>query len=198
MYNSQDELLILHNLGISGKARRSPSIIPVIWKPPPQNWIKVNIDGAAKGAPGHSDCGGIFRNCRGFSKGCFAKYLGIKFAFEAELLGFIMAIEIAKKFNWSPLWIETDSSYVVSIFLTGSLKVPWEVRSRWSIALSDAKNLQVHVSHIFREGNCVADKLASMSTTPNFNKWWFNQPTLLSSLMYRDMMPMPFYRFRNL
>ena len=112
--------------------------------------------------------------------------------------GFITAIEIAKKFNWSPLWIETDSSYVVSIFLTGSLKVPWEVRSRWSIALSDAKNLQVHVSHIYREGNCVADKLASMSTTPNFNKWWFNQPTLLSSLMYRDMIPMPFYRFRNL
>ena len=176
---------------ISDNARRSPSIIPIIWKPPPHNWIKVNIDGAAKRALGHSGCGGIFRNCRGFSKGCFLKYL----AFEAELVGFIVAIEIAKKFNWSPLWIKTDSSYVVSIFLTGSLKVPREVRSRWSKALSDAKTLHVHVSQIYREENCVADKLVSLSSTPSFNKWWLNQPAFLSSLMY---LPMPFYRFKNL
>ena len=46
----------------------------------------------------------------------FAKYLGIKFAFETEILGFITAIEIAKKFNLSPLWIESNSAYVVTSF----------------------------------------------------------------------------------
>ena len=54
MYNSQEEQLILHNLGIIGNARRCPSIILAFWNFPRQNWIKVNIDGAAKGAPKHS------------------------------------------------------------------------------------------------------------------------------------------------
>ena len=197
MYNSQEEFVILHDLGIGGKARRCPTITPVIWNFPPRNWIKVNIDGAAKGSPGHAGCGGIFRNCRGFSKGCFAKYLGIKFAFEAEILGFITAIEIAKKFNWSPLWIESDSAYVVTLFSTNSFNVPWEIRNRWSKALSDAKSLNVHVSHIYREGNCVADKLASLSSIPDTNRWWFNPPEFLASSLYRDMVPLPFYRFRN-
>ena len=59
MYNSQEELLILHNVGINGKARKCRTITPMIWHFPPRNWIKINIDGAAKGAPGDYGCGGV-------------------------------------------------------------------------------------------------------------------------------------------
>ena len=59
MYNSQEELLVLHNLDISGNARRCPSITPVFWNFPGQIGSKVIIDGATKGALGHSGCGGI-------------------------------------------------------------------------------------------------------------------------------------------
>ena len=65
------------------------------WNCPPQDRLKINIDGAVMGAPGHSSCGGIFLTCRIFIKGCFSLYLRIGFAFEVELLGLIIAIEIA-------------------------------------------------------------------------------------------------------
>jgi hypothetical protein len=40
-------------------------------------------------------CAGIFRNCRGFVQGCFSSVLGMGFAFEAELVGVMMAVDIA-------------------------------------------------------------------------------------------------------
>lgn len=40
-------------------------------------WIKVNTDGAAKGAPGHAASGGIFQDRSGAVLGCFADYYGV-------------------------------------------------------------------------------------------------------------------------
>ena len=166
-----EDFIILHNLDIKGNPPKSPSIIQVTWNPPPTNWTKLNIDGAAKGAPGHAGCGGIFRTCRGFVEGCFAVYIGIKFAFEAEIMGFILAIEAASKFNWNNLWVETDSSLLVWLFKAESQNVPWRIRNRWVKALHQAKLRNVIISHTFREGNCVADKLASIASIPGTKEW---------------------------
>ena len=92
--------------------------MPVSWNLPAQGWIKVNIDGSARGAPGRSGCGGVFRTSRGFVKGCFSVFLGIKYAFEAELTGKITVIEFAEKYNWNCLWFECDSIYVVNLLRT--------------------------------------------------------------------------------
>ena len=116
MDNKLEDFLILHDLGINGKLAPSPSIIPVSWNPPPLGWLKVNIDGAAKGALGHAGCGGIFCTCRGFVKGIFSFYLDIKFAFEAELTGLILAKEVVAKYNWNNLWVESDSEFIVNAF----------------------------------------------------------------------------------
>ena len=94
MRNCKEVLLILHDMGLKGKATNNESIIQVVWHPPPSNWIKVSIDNATKGAPGQAGSRGILRNCRGFMKGGFAVPLGVGFAFEAELLSFITAMEI--------------------------------------------------------------------------------------------------------
>ena len=129
----------------------------------------MNIDGAVRGVPGHSDCGRIFRNCKGFSKGYFSLYLSTKLTFEAEIIGFIIAVEIAKKLQWSPFWIEPNSAYVISIsiFASRSRRLMFLGRSKeiGQKLSNDAKLLWVHVSYIYREGNCVADKLASLLTT---------------------------------
>ena len=196
--NSQEDFLILHSICVSGNRSCSPSIIEVSWNLPPPGWLKVNIDGSAKGTPGHSGCGGIFRNSRGFVKGCFASYVGISFAFEAEIMGFILAVEIAHKFNWQNLWVETDSMLVCWLFRTDSSHVPWKIRNRWIRAVHRARLLNVRVSHIYREGNCVADKLASFATFPGTSFWQFSAPEHLLRPIYRDMTPLPFYRFRKL
>ena len=49
MSNSQSDLLVLKNLGVSLHPNPSPNFIPVRWLPPPPDWIKVNTDGAVEG-----------------------------------------------------------------------------------------------------------------------------------------------------
>ena len=95
-----EDFIILHKIGVFDNHPAGPNIAQVSWNLPPNSWIKVNIDGSARGTPGHAGCGGIFRTCRGFIKGSFSYYLGINFAFESELMGFILAIEIAYNWNW--------------------------------------------------------------------------------------------------
>ena len=81
MRNCMDDLLILRRFGLQGRPSKAPVIKSVVWSPPAPGWIKVNTDGAALGSPGVGGCGGIFRNCRAFVKGCFAIPLGQVFAF---------------------------------------------------------------------------------------------------------------------
>ena len=76
MRNCMDDLLILRRFGRQGRPSKAPVIKSVVWSPPAPGWIKVNTDGAALGSPGVGGCGGIFRNCRAFVKGCFAIPLG--------------------------------------------------------------------------------------------------------------------------
>ena len=121
MKSSQEDLLVLHNLGVKGRSSIGPAITERHWNLPLQGWTEVNIDGAARGASGQASCGGVFRNCRGFIKGCFSFYLRNKYAFEAEIMSFIMALEFAHKFGWSNLWVETISIYVVLLFKKQSM-----------------------------------------------------------------------------
>lgn len=76
-------------------------------------WIKINTDGVTNGTSGLAGCGSIFKTYRGFCNGCFSKPLGIMNAYEAELLGFITALEFAQHYSLSHLWLECDSSYMV-------------------------------------------------------------------------------------
>lgn len=37
----------------SAAKKRRKTNIPILWRPPPTNWIKLNCDGASKGNPSH-------------------------------------------------------------------------------------------------------------------------------------------------
>ena len=57
-------------------------------------------------------------------------YMGLGYAFEAELLGMILAIEKAKEFKWRNLWIEYGSIYVVNLFKYKTGKNPMEISNQ--------------------------------------------------------------------
>ena len=57
--------------------------------------------------------------------------MGIVGAFEAEMIGFILAIEKASEFGWCNLWIEMDSMYIVNMFSNKTGKIPWCFGNRW-------------------------------------------------------------------
>lgn len=68
-------------------------------------------------------------------QGCFSSVLGMGFAFEAELVGVMMAVDIAFSKGWHSFWIESDSIYVVSLLRSRSMIVPWNHRNRWLYTL---------------------------------------------------------------
>ncbi|EEF40183.1 hypothetical protein RCOM_1732210 [Ricinus communis] len=89
-----------------------PKIFTIKWHPPPPSWIKLNSNGATRGAPGTTGVGGLFRNCRGVVKGCFIVPLSTTYAFVAEIKAAIYGIDKAYNFGWNKIWLESDSTYV--------------------------------------------------------------------------------------
>ncbi|KAK0599983.1 hypothetical protein LWI29_010426 [Acer saccharum] len=155
----------------------------------------VNTDGAAFGSPGLSGCAGVFRTCRGFVRGCFAIPLGVCFAFEAELAAAIHAIDYAWTFGWHRLWLESDSTFVVNILRSRSRKVPWHWRPAWDRCLCLISQMDFAVTHIYREGNQVADSLASRSPSIVSPTWWWTAPSFCNSFIFNDFCCRPSFRF---
>jgi ribonuclease HI len=138
-----------------------PILKEVCWRPPLLNWYKCNIDGASSGNPGNSSCGGIFGNHEANFIFAFAEPLSIATSFVAELSGAMRAVEIAFQNDWKQLWIESDSALVVSAFNNPSRPVAWHLRNRWNNVLVLLRQMNCVITHIYREGNQVADMLAN-------------------------------------
>jgi hypothetical protein len=113
--NSIRDFTILKTFKVTIHHPNVPVIKEIIWSPPLKNWTKCNIDGACN--QGKASCSGIFRNHNAEFLFCFAEPLGNISPFLAELCGAMRAIEIAYQLNWKNLWLETDSSLVVSASL---------------------------------------------------------------------------------
>ncbi|KAK1577292.1 hypothetical protein Q3G72_020471 [Acer saccharum] len=122
-------LQTLQQLQFSGRPSKAPRILEFNWRPLPPGCFKVNMDGTAFGSPSHVGCTRVFRTCRGFVKGCFAIPLGVCFAFEIELATAVHAIDNAWTFGWRRLWLESDSTFVVTILRSRSRKTLKSFRS---------------------------------------------------------------------
>ena len=47
------------------------------------------------------------------------------YAFEDEIMAFILATEKAHEFGWNNIWVELDSLYVVNLYKYNIEKIPW-------------------------------------------------------------------------
>jgi ribonuclease HI len=186
----QSDFSFLDTFAVSPNCRRVKDIIMVMWKAPTPPWLKVNTDGSV--INGYAACGGLFRDNLGTFRGAFYSNIGIQSVFYAEVMGIIIAIENAAKYNWTHLWIESDSTSALRIFSNSSL-VPMMLRNRWY----NARNLGVQVisSHIYREGNNCADKLANLGHSIVGDIWLDNLPAALNIDFFRDRCGLPNYRF---
>ncbi|KAL1562504.1 hypothetical protein AAHA92_05078 [Salvia divinorum] len=151
-----------------------PAATLVRWHRPPPSWLKVNTDGSSFGTS--SSCGGIFRDHRGKVMASFSTQLGEGTAFEAELAACINALDIASDRGWRKLWLESDCTRVVELLYSRSKDVPKKYEGTWMRVLDRLQHMEFRVTHIYREGNRVADALAS----PNV------QTELVSELLYQD------------
>jgi ribonuclease HI len=172
---------------------RLARIIEVLWSPPLVGWFKCNTDGTSLGNPGSAACGGLFRNRRGGFIGGFAQNLGRTNSLEAEIMGVILAIDCAHERNWRQLWLECDSSLVVLAFKSPCV-IPWHLKNRWLNCLTKIKTMRFCISHIYREGNHCADKLASIGLTLNEFHWWNSAPEIIWNDLASNRLGLPCFR----
>jgi ribonuclease HI len=155
------------------KYGNAPRIKEVMWQPHILNWVKCNCDGASLGNPEILSCGAIFRNSDAAFLGAYSFNFGISSSLNVELVGALEAIETTVNKGWSHIWLESDSMRVVMIF-SSSKVVPWPLRNKWDSCLGKIFNMNIFVSHIYREGNHCADRLASLGfSLPSFT--WCHQ-----------------------
>ncbi|KAL6216861.1 hypothetical protein ACLB2K_010079 [Fragaria x ananassa] len=149
-------------MGVTPTSRVQKRIRLVLWHPPLSPWIKLNIDGLAKGNPGLAACGGVFRDYQGHFIGGFTTPIGHHNAFFSELLAVIIGIELAFQLGWQHVWLECDSMSVVECFSKSSFVPPWQLRTLWYNCVARTRSMSFFCSHVLREGNTVADRLANL------------------------------------
>ncbi|GAU24057.1 hypothetical protein TSUD_388500 [Trifolium subterraneum] len=112
---------------------RRPETILVCWKPPCEEWVKLNTDGACK-LCGSAGCGGVIRG----SDGLYAGGLGF------------LCVEV-----------NVDSSVVVHVLLKGGSGRPRGCALVWKIHRLMELDWKVVIHHAYRELNKCADVLAN-------------------------------------
>lgn len=83
------------------------------WKPPPQGFFKVNIDGASKGNPGVVGFWGAIKDHQGQTKYIFHGHLGKGTNNMVELLALEKCLEIMVEANLQNVIIEADSELII-------------------------------------------------------------------------------------
>ncbi|PRQ50480.1 putative ribonuclease H-like domain-containing protein [Rosa chinensis] len=185
---------LLSTLGVAPLPRKCQGSCMVIWHPPLSPWLKLNTDGLAKGNPGPAACGGVFRNAKGLYQGGFCQGIGVQTSFHAELLAIIIGIDLAFKKGWYYLWLESDSMSVLQCIFSQIFEPPWSLRTRWLNCLSQMRSMDIRCSHIYREGNTVADSMANLGLSSSSLKWFASPPPVIWLPLHFDTVGLPYQR----
>jgi len=127
----------------------------------------------------------------------FSVHLGSKSNNFAELYAVFFGIQAALDagFPLRHLWLESDSSFVVNCLLGAtSVGVQFQALVERILSLLDGK--QWKISHIPREGNRAADRLANFGLSITGERVFLFPPTWLQSIVSEEASGMPQYRFK--
>ncbi|XP_073129053.1 uncharacterized protein [Henckelia pumila] len=145
-------------MGISVGLQRTHKTAIVHWLRPPPGSFKLNVDGSSRGNPGESSVGGVVWDSSGRVLAFFSEFIGLGSNVRAELWAVWRGILLCSNLSLFPLWIETDSQ--ISIQILRSRRCHWDLDHIVSRTRVLVRNRPVHFSHIYREGNSIADALA--------------------------------------
>ena len=81
----------------------------VCWETPPEGWVVLNTDGAAKGIPCPVGAGGILRGEKGKWLKGFSENLGSCSSVKAELKATLRGLRMARAWNIHRLRVQLDS-----------------------------------------------------------------------------------------
>ncbi|KAK2640627.1 hypothetical protein Ddye_028422 [Dipteronia dyeriana] len=134
----------------------------VMWLPPVEGWVKLNVDGSCDDVSGIITAGGVLGNhVKEWVKG-FVMKKGVGSVIEVELWGFLKGLSMSWNAGFRKISVETDSLDVVHLLSKASIfnqSLYCLIQGCKSFINGDC---ECHVQHVFREGNKLAHGLARM------------------------------------
>lgn len=167
----------------------------VQWRPPDRPWLTLNSDGASVAATGRAEGGGILRNHLGETLEAFCTPVSASSGLEAELEALLEGILIAKR-HGNKVWLESDAEVLCSVLKKGQFG-PTGARHTMAKIRLELRDMHWRISYIRREGNKVADYLASLGR----DSWALERfkgsaiPPRARALARLDQIGMPSFRF---
>lgn len=161
MYDRREDFSALYNLGITLSLRKS-SISIIYWSPPLGNNLKLNTDGASRGNLDTVGGGGVIRNSSGRMICAFFFPYGCITSFTAEFLSLLDGLRLCCSRKLIVNIIELDSMALLHL-ITNRKKPPWRLLSFCSELWELLDIFKPKISHIYREGNQVADVLSNVA-----------------------------------
>ncbi|KAJ8761552.1 hypothetical protein K2173_004328 [Erythroxylum novogranatense] len=162
--------------------------IPVAWKKPKVGWTKLNFDGSRKGRAGHASIGGVFRDHKAEFLLGYAESIGKATSTVAELVALRRGIELVLENGWSNVWLEGDAKTLVEIIVQRRQVKCAEMQRHIddiNLILPELDNCVV--THVYREGNRAADKLAAIGHgLKKPQVWWHRPPDGVLQIMHED------------
>ncbi|CAL9226281.1 unnamed protein product [Arabidopsis halleri] len=161
--------------------------VKVVWKKPEIGWIKLNFDGS-RGREGQASIGGIFRNHKAEFLLGYSESIGEATSTMAEFAALKRGLELVLENGWMDLWLEGDAKIIMDI-ISKRGKLRCEKTNKHvnyiNVVMPGLSNCVL--SHVYREGNRVADKLAKLGHQFQDPKVWRVQPPeIVLPIMHDD------------
>ncbi|XP_061990640.1 uncharacterized protein LOC133709052 [Rosa rugosa] len=162
--------------------------VPMKWQCPPSGRLKINVDGAFRADVGCGGIGVVVRDDVGMGIAALARsflhaHSVLNMEAEACRAGLLLSIHQ----GWPEIEIESDSAILVAALNSGEKNF-----SEVSRILDDCKDYMssfqsVRIRHIYREANCVADRLAHLASLFYIDDVWLEEtPAIIQDVLYND------------
>ena len=161
--------------------------VQVKWCKPQPGWMKLNTDGSVFGDPKRAGGGGVIRNSEGEWVAGFVRKFGNVSSITAELWAFKEGLLMAKQLGIDNLYVDLDAAFLVHLITNPSV-----VNLNLEPLLSDCRNLtktflNCLVTHVYREANYCADRLAKMGADLHTDYLFlYNPPPVVADLLALD------------
>ncbi|KAG2666238.1 hypothetical protein I3760_15G047900 [Carya illinoinensis] len=187
---------ILRRLDIPVPHSPPEKVTMVKWIKPQQGWVKLNTDGSSLGNPGQSGAGGVIRDTSGHLCIAYSMDLGQGSNNYAELKGLLEGVRRCCRYGFLQVYIEVDSQLLVNWVTKGACNI-WYLEDFWDELRVCLACLDYRLTHVFREGNAVADFLAKQGAG-GLTRDWFDEkedlPSQLRGLLRMDRIGLPYLR----
>ncbi|MBA0682342.1 hypothetical protein Goari_024069, partial [Gossypium aridum] len=175
-----------HLRTISTDCNNNPQVTASHWSVLEEGWIKVNMDGPVSPFRSSASIGGVFRDMNGSWLCGFLMRLGGDIIFKVEARAIFKGLNLAWDKGFRQLELECDNALLVETILVGGAADSNLTELRLIYRLLN-RNWKVHIRHIPRTHNKVADHLAKCTATSFMKQQLIEEPPhLVRDLILTD------------